>query len=44
MKKEMTMTLILLEQKFFPSFFDIMTHLLIHLMEELEMCGLIHTH
>ncbi len=26
-----------------PTFFDIMTHLFIHLVEELEICGLVHT-
>jgi hypothetical protein len=43
LKNEVVMTLVLLEQKFFPSFFDIMTHLLVHLVEELELCGLIPT-
>ncbi len=26
-----------------PSFFDVMTHLLVHLVEKLELCGLVHT-
>ncbi len=30
-------------KKFPPSFFDIMTHLLIHLMDELTICDLVHT-
>ncbi len=36
------MTLVLLKQEFPPSFFDIMTHMLVHLVEELEICGLVH--
>jgi hypothetical protein len=43
LKKDVVMTLVLLEQEFPPSFFDIMTHLLLHLVEELELCGLVHT-
>jgi hypothetical protein len=43
LKKEVAMTLVLLKQEFPHSFFDIMTHLLVHLMEELEICGLVHT-
>jgi hypothetical protein len=37
------MTLVLFKQNFPPSFFDIITHLLVHLMEELEICSLVHT-
>jgi hypothetical protein len=33
----------LLEMDFPPSFFDIMTHLLYHLMQELDMCGPVST-
>jgi hypothetical protein len=29
-------------KEFFPSLFDIMSHLLIHLIEELKLCGLMH--
>jgi hypothetical protein len=43
-KKEVAICLILLEQEFPPSFFDIMTHLLVHLVEELELCGLVRMH
>ncbi len=43
LKKEVAMTLILLEQEFPPSFFDIMMHLLVNLVEEFEIYGLIHT-
>jgi hypothetical protein len=34
LKKEMEICLVLLEKEFPPSFFDIMTHLLVHLMEK----------
>jgi hypothetical protein len=31
-------------EKVFPlTCFDVMTHLLIHLVEELDLCGLVHT-
>jgi hypothetical protein len=42
-ENEVAMTLVLLEQEFPHSFFDVMTHLLVHLVEELELCGLVHT-
>ncbi len=42
-KQDVALTLVLLEQEFPSSFFDVMTHLLIHLVEELELCGLVHT-
>jgi hypothetical protein len=32
-----------LEKVFPPSFFDLMTHLVIHLVHELDICGLVHT-
>lgn len=32
-------TLFLLEKYFLPSFFDIMVHLTIHLVREIELCG-----
>ena len=35
--------LCLLEKEFPPSFFDPMTHLLVHLVEELHICGLVHS-
>lgn len=35
-------TLCLLEMHFPPRFFDIMTHLVIHLVKELEVCGPVH--
>jgi len=43
LKKEVAITLALLEQEFPPSFFDVITHLLIHLVEELKLCGSIQT-
>jgi hypothetical protein len=36
-------TLVLLEKKFPHSFFDTMMHFLVHLVEELEICGPMHT-
>jgi hypothetical protein len=43
-KKDVTITLVFIEQEFPPFFFDIMTNLLMHLVEELEICVPIHTH
>ncbi len=43
LKKEVVVTLVLLKQEFPPSFFDMMIHLLVHLMEDLFICGLVHT-
>ncbi len=42
-EKEMAIALALLEQEFPPSFFEVVTHLLIHLVEELKLCGLVQT-
>ena len=36
-------TLCMFELHFPPSFFDIMTHLTVHLVEELQQCGPVHT-
>jgi hypothetical protein len=44
LKEDVAMTMVLLEQQFPPSFFDIMTHLLVHMVEVLKICGPIHTH
>jgi len=41
--KHVALTLALLEREFPPSFFNVMTHLLVHLVEELELCSLIPT-
>jgi hypothetical protein len=35
-------SLCLLEKAFPPNFFDLMTHVVIHLIDELELCGLVH--
>jgi hypothetical protein len=35
-------TLCLLELCFPPRFFDVMTHLVVHLVEELDICGPVH--
>jgi hypothetical protein len=43
LKEDMAMTMVLLKQQFPPFFFDIMTHLLVHLVEELKICGPVHT-
>jgi hypothetical protein len=37
-------TLCLLEKIFPPSFFYLMTHLIIHLVDEFHICGPIHVH
>ena len=34
--------LCMFEQHFPPSFFNIMTHFVIHLIKELDLCGLVH--
>jgi len=36
--------LCLLEKVFPPSFFNLMTHLVIHLIDELHICGPFHAH
>jgi len=38
---EVAITLALVEMHFPPSFFDIMTHLLYHLVDEMDLCGLV---
>jgi len=43
LEKGMATTLALLEREFVPSFFDVMTHLLIHLVKELELCCSVQT-
>ena len=37
--EEVALTMCLLEKEFPPSFFDVMTHLLIHLVEKKDFCG-----
>ena len=43
MKCEAAIALCMLEKEFPPSFFDIMSHLVMHLVEEVEICGPVHT-
>jgi len=43
LKNEMVVSLVLLEKEFPPWFFYIMMHLLVHLVEDLELCGPCHT-
>jgi hypothetical protein len=39
LKEDVAMTMVLLEQQFPLSFFDKMTHFLIHMVEELKICN-----
>jgi hypothetical protein len=41
-KEDVAMTLYMLEMVMPPSFFDVMTHLVIHFIEKLDLCGLVH--
>ena len=43
MRCEAAIALCMLEKEFPPSFFDIMSHLVVHLVEEVEICGPVHT-
>ena len=43
MMDKAAITLCMLEKVFPPSFFDIMSHLIVHLVEEVEICGPVHT-
>lgn len=43
MRDEAAIALCMLEKEFPPSFFDIMSHLVVHLVEEVEICGPVHT-
>jgi len=43
LKQEATITLCLLEKEFPPSLFNIMTHLMMHLVAKVELCGHLHT-
>jgi hypothetical protein len=42
LKENVAITISFLEKEFPPSFFDIITHLLLHVVDELEICGPIH--
>lgn len=39
LQNDVAIILVLIEMYFPPSFFDIMTHLLYHLVDELDICG-----
>jgi hypothetical protein len=41
--EETAITICMLEKVFPPSFFDVMSHLLIHLVHELDICGPVYT-
>lgn len=41
--EEVALALCLIEREFPPSFFDPMTHLVVHLVEELYLCGPVHS-
>jgi hypothetical protein len=43
LREDAAITMCMLEMTMPPSFFDIMVHLILHLMDELDMCGPIHT-
>jgi hypothetical protein len=42
-KENVAMIFYMLEMVMQPSFFDVMTHLVIHFIKELDLCGPIHT-
>jgi hypothetical protein len=43
LKQEATITFCLLEKNIPPYLFNIMTHLMVHLVVEVKLCGLVHT-
>jgi hypothetical protein len=43
LKENATITICMLEMTMPLSFFDIMVHLIFHLVDELDMCGNVHT-
>jgi hypothetical protein len=42
-QEDVVTTLCMLEMEMPLSFLDVMTHLVIHLVEEVDVCGLVHT-
>jgi hypothetical protein len=42
LREDVAITLSLLEKEFPLTFFDVMIHLLLHVVDELNVCGLIH--
>jgi hypothetical protein len=43
LKEDVAITLRMLEWEFSGAFFDVMSHLTLHIVEELNICGPIHT-
>ncbi len=43
LREDASITMCMLKMTMPPSFFDIMVHLILHLMDELDMCGPVHT-
>lgn len=41
--EETVVTMCMLEKVFPPAFFDVMSHLPIHLVQQLDICGPVHT-
>jgi len=44
LKSAVVYSLCLLEKNFLPSYFYLMTHMVVHLIDELDLCGLVHSH
>jgi hypothetical protein len=42
LKEDVAIILSLLGKEFSPTYFDIMKHLLMHVVEELDVCGIVH--
>jgi hypothetical protein len=42
LREDTAITLCMIEKEFPPAFFNVMTHLLVHLVEELDICGPVH--
>jgi hypothetical protein len=43
LREDATITMCMLKMTMSPSFFDIMVHVILHLVDELYMCGPVHT-
>jgi hypothetical protein len=43
LREDAAITMCMLDMTMPPSFFDIMVHLILHLVDELNMCRLVHT-
>jgi hypothetical protein len=43
LQENVAITMCMLEMTMPPTFFEMMTHLIIHLVEDLDICGPIHT-